>query len=35
LEDVVCYEKWRVRKSEKWSETRNEIMRTDFNKNVK
>jgi 5,6-dimethylbenzimidazole synthase len=35
LEDVVCYEKWRVRRSEKWSETRDEIMRTDFNKNVK
>lgn len=35
LEDVVCYEKWRVRRSEKWSETRYEIMRTDFNKNVK
>ena len=35
LEDVVCYEKWRVRKSEKWSETRDEITRTDFNKNVK
>jgi 5,6-dimethylbenzimidazole synthase len=35
LEDVVCYEKWRAHKSEKWSETRNEIMRTDFNKNVK
>jgi 5,6-dimethylbenzimidazole synthase len=35
LEEVVCHEKWRVRKSEKWSETRDEIVRTDFNKNVK
>jgi 5,6-dimethylbenzimidazole synthase len=35
LEDVVCYEKWRARKSEKWSETRDEIVRIEFNKNVK
>jgi 5,6-dimethylbenzimidazole synthase len=35
LEDVVCYEKWRVHNSEKWAETRAEITRTNFNKNVK
>jgi 5,6-dimethylbenzimidazole synthase len=35
LEDVVCYEKWRVRKSENWSETRDEIARTDLSNNVK
>lgn len=35
LEDVVCYEKWRIHNSEKWAETRAEITRTNFNKNVK
>lgn len=35
LEDVVCYEKWRVHNSEKWAETRAEITRTNFNKTVK
>lgn len=35
LEDVVCYEKWHVHNSEKWAETRAEITRTNFNKNVK
>jgi 5,6-dimethylbenzimidazole synthase len=35
LEDVVCYEKWRVHNSEKWAETRAQITRTNFNKNVK
>jgi 5,6-dimethylbenzimidazole synthase len=35
LEDVVCYEKWRVHNSEKWAETRAEITRTNFNINVK
>jgi 5,6-dimethylbenzimidazole synthase len=34
LEDVVCYEKWRARKSEKWAEARDEIARTDFNRVV-
>jgi 5,6-dimethylbenzimidazole synthase len=28
LEDVVCYEKWRVYKSEKWAEMRAEVTRT-------
>jgi 5,6-dimethylbenzimidazole synthase len=31
LVDVVCYEKWRARNSEKWVETRNEIARTNIN----
>lgn len=35
LENVVCYEKWRVHNSEQWSELRDEISRTDFKKNVK
>lgn len=35
LEDVVCYEKWRVHKSEKWAETRAEIIRTHYKRNVK
>jgi hypothetical protein len=34
LEDVVCYEKWRARKSENWAEARDEIARTDFNRVV-
>ena len=34
LEDVVCYEKWRIQDSEKWSDTKHEIMMTDFNKSV-
>jgi 5,6-dimethylbenzimidazole synthase len=35
LEDVVCYEKWRIHNSENWSDTKYEITRTDFNKNTK
>jgi 5,6-dimethylbenzimidazole synthase len=35
LENVVCYEKWRVHQSEQWAELKDEIARTDFNNNGK
>jgi 5,6-dimethylbenzimidazole synthase len=35
LENVVCYEKWRVYQSDQWSELKDEIVRTDFNINGK
>jgi 5,6-dimethylbenzimidazole synthase len=35
LEKVVCYEKWRVHQSEEWADLRDEITRSDLNKNLK
>lgn len=35
LEDVVCYEKWRIHNSQNWSDIKYEIARVGFDKDIK